>query len=253
MTEYDVSMTKSRPIQFRAVHSRNRWRAADHETEKHALVGSSSTDIRSARALFEHRNTAIDYSSEGEPRFVVVWDPRSDCGTIVRPDSSEADGLRRAAIPLEDIERFEEEGPPSDAELARYFVPGVVALRHAEFLNLDDLIEDFERRLVASLKSNASERQRRLARADPVPPRVEVRTTAFVRNTDVVAEVLQRAEGVCEGCREPAPFIRAADGSPYLEVHHRVPLARGGEDTVANAIAVCPNCHCQRHFGGWTE
>lgn len=37
--------------------------------------------------------------------------------------------------------------------------------------------------------------------------------------------------------------------SPYLEVHHKVPLALGGDDTVANATALCPNCHRQNHFG----
>jgi 5-methylcytosine-specific restriction protein A len=78
---------------------------------------------------------------------------------------------------------------------------------------------------------------------------VPVFTFEFVRNTDVVAEVLLRANGICEACRTPAPFIRRKDKSPYLEVHHRKPLADGGEDTVANAVAVCPNCHRQAHYG----
>jgi len=246
-------MPRPRPIQFRAIHAKNRWRPADHETEKHALVGSSSTDIRSARALFEHRNTAIDYDREGEPRFVVVWDPKASAGTIVRPDSRESDGLRRVPIPIEHIERFERGGPPSDADLERYFLPGAVSIPVAKFSDLDSVLEDFNKRLALSLQSNAADRRRRLARADPVPPRVEVRTSVFIRNTDVVAEILERAAGICEGCHEPAPFIRALDGNPYLEVHHRVPLARGGPDTVANALALCPNCHRQRHFGKWTE
>nr|WP_275041241.1 HNH endonuclease signature motif containing protein [Halomonas meridiana] len=46
-----------------------------------------------------------------------------------------------------------------------------------------------------------------------------------------------------------APFNRKSDGSPYLEVHHRKPLAEGGDDTVANAIALCPNCHRAAHYG----
>lgn len=245
-------MSKPRPVQFRAVHAINRWRPSDHETEKHALVGSSSTDMRSARALFEHRNTAIDYSREGEPRFVVVWNPNANVGTIVRPDSSESDGFRRALIPMAHIERFEREGPSSDAELERYFVPGAVSIPLPEYSDLGSVIEDFNRRLELSLQSSAADRKRRLAFADPLPPRVEVLTSVFVRNTDVVAEVLERAAGVCEGCLEPAPFTRASDGTPYLEVHHRVPLASGGADTVANALALCPNCHRQRHFGRWT-
>ncbi|MFM0350878.1 HNH endonuclease [Paraburkholderia sp. RL17-347-BIC-D] len=28
-----------------------------------------------------------------------------------------------------------------------------------------------------------------------------------------------------------------------------MPLAQGGPDTVANAIALCPNCHRERHYG----
>ncbi len=40
-----------------------------------------------------------------------------------------------------------------------------------------------------------------------------------------------------------------SDKTPYLEVHHRIPLAKKGEDTVANAIALCPNCHRKSHYG----
>jgi 5-methylcytosine-specific restriction protein A len=78
---------------------------------------------------------------------------------------------------------------------------------------------------------------------------VSVFSTVYQRNPDVVAEVLARANGVCEGCQSPAPFIRAKDGTPYLEVHHNVQLALGGDDTVKNAVALCPNCHRKAHFG----
>ena len=69
-----------------------------------------------------------------------------------------------------------------------------------------------------------------------------------MRNPDVVVEALLRANGVCERCKKPAPFARRSDGTPYLEVHHRIPLAVGGEDTVENAIALCPNCHRAAHY-----
>ena len=39
------------------------------------------------------------------------------------------------------------------------------------------------------------------------------------------------------------------DGTPYLEVHHKIPLAKDGEDTIENAEALCPNCHREKHFG----
>ncbi|HDR7378766.1 TPA: HNH endonuclease [Bacillus toyonensis] len=41
----------------------------------------------------------------------------------------------------------------------------------------------------------------------------------------------------------------AKDGTPYLEVHHVVPLATGGEDSVENAVALCQNCHRKAHYG----
>jgi 5-methylcytosine-specific restriction endonuclease McrA len=39
------------------------------------------------------------------------------------------------------------------------------------------------------------------------------------------------------------------DGAYYLEVHHIIPLSENGEDSVDNAIALCPNCHRQEHYG----
>lgn len=92
-------------------------------------------------------------------------------------------------------------------------------------------------------------RKARLANASKQPRRIVVQTTNYVRNADVIAEVLVRANGDCEGCKKPAPFSRKTNGTPYLEVHHVIQLANGGEDTVENAMALCPNCHRRRHFG----
>lgn len=70
----------------------------------------------------------------------------------------------------------------------------------------------------------------------------------YARDPRVRAFVLQRASGVCESCEFPAPF-ETESGLPYLEVHHIVPLADGGSDTVENAAALCPNCHRRAHHG----
>lgn len=99
-----------------------------------------------------------------------------------------------------------------------------------------------------SMNETSSVRAKRLEDAPTVPRRINVTTQVFVRNADVVAEALLRAAGVCQVCRKAAPFFRKTDGTPYLEVHHKVQLAHGGEDTVANAIATCPNCHRSLHF-----
>ena len=93
------------------------------------------------------------------------------------------------------------------------------------------------------------QRLERLAKAPKRPKVIRTVSTAFVRNPDVIAEVLFRANGSCEGCHLKAPFVSKATGEPYLEVHHRKPLAQGGHDTVVNAVALCPNCHRKNHFG----
>jgi 5-methylcytosine-specific restriction protein A len=72
--------------------------------------------------------------------------------------------------------------------------------------------------------------------------------TQYRRDPAVKAWTLQNAKGRCECCNTSAPFVDAA-GMPYLEVHHVLPLAEGGADTVSNAVAVCPNCHRALHYG----
>lgn len=100
-----------------------------------------------------------------------------------------------------------------------------------------------------SLNSTQEERLKRLASANPIPEKRTVTTTAYIRNSDVVAEVLFNANGKCDDCSSSAPFNKKSDGSPYLEVHHIIPLSMGGHDTVENSKALCPNCHRKIHYG----
>lgn len=108
--------------------------------------------------------------------------------------------------------------------------------------------EDFMAR-VRSSSHDAAARLKRLAAAPKKPKLRLFQVLDYDRNPDVVAEVLAQASGKCQRCGDPAPFARKSDGSPYLEVHHKIPLAFGGEDTVENAIALCPNCHRAAHYG----
>ncbi len=54
--------------------------------------------------------------------------------------------------------------------------------------------------------------------------------------------LIHRSNGHCELCHEPAPF-QTEEGTPYLEVHHIVPLAMGGDPEPSNMVALCANCH----------
>ena len=68
----------------------------------------------------------------------------------------------------------------------------------------------------------------------------------YQRSEYIVESVLRRANGICELCESTAPFLKK-DGTHYLEVHHIDQLAKGGADTVENAVALCPNCHRKMH------
>jgi 5-methylcytosine-specific restriction enzyme A len=112
-----------------------------------------------------------------------------------------------------------------------------------------DIEEEFSAAVERSLRGSRADRLQRLAQAPKKPTVVNVEISVFIRNPDVVAEVLLRAGGKCEECKADAPFIRAKDRTPYLEVHHRIPLADGGEDSLENGVALCPNCHRRLHYG----
>jgi 5-methylcytosine-specific restriction endonuclease McrA len=107
----------------------------------------------------------------------------------------------------------------------------------------------FYQKVQDSARDDIERRRKRLIKANKKPKKIQVKIWQFVRNPDVVAEILYLANGKCQSCGKAAPFKRKSDNTPYLEVHHKIQLANGGEDTVDNSIALCPNCHREKHFG----
>ena len=114
---------------------------------------------------------------------------------------------------------------------------------------IEDLNANYQSSLQDSLDLDKEELANKLLNAPKLPAPILTIARGFKRNSNVSAAVLIRAEGKCERCKSVAPFIRARNGTPYLEVHHILMLAKGGEDTVENAIALCPNCHRELHHG----
>ncbi len=78
------------------------------------------------------------------------------------------------------------------------------------------------------------------------------KSNSYNRSEAVKEYVLKRANGVCESCDKPAPFITAA-GKPYLEPHHIKRISDGGPDHPEWVIAICPNCHKEAHYSGDAE
>jgi 5-methylcytosine-specific restriction endonuclease McrA len=69
---------------------------------------------------------------------------------------------------------------------------------------------------------------------------------SFVRDQYVKEYAKRRAHGVCQLCDQPAPFVDR-NGRPYLEAHHVIWLDEGGDDSIDNVVALCPNCHRKMH------
>ncbi|MXR69940.1 HNH endonuclease [Shewanella sp. JBTF-M18] len=80
------------------------------------------------------------------------------------------------------------------------------------------------------------------------PRKTHSQVTSSDRDPKVKAWILMEASGKCECCGSEAPFT-TSDGEPFLEVHHLRHLADGGSDTITNAVALCPNCHREMHYG----
>ncbi len=112
-------------------------------------------------------------------------------------------------------------------------------------INLTREVEEKAERKVKKLSDTEL-----LKRAKAAPKKAgsrTVQTNQAQRDPNVSAYVKRRAAGHCELCTEPAPF-KNKQGEPYLESHHIVWLSNGGEDSIANAVALCPNCHRKMHI-----
>lgn len=73
----------------------------------------------------------------------------------------------------------------------------------------------------------------------------KVSTYNYERSLVIREYVKELANGICQLCDNKAPF--EVKGKPFLHVHHIEYLSEGGEDTIENAVAVCPNCHAKIH------
>ena len=140
----------------------------------------------------------------------------------------------------------------------------VISQDEQDFGEIIQLLADTQRRNPLTLKTlqvqeateikisqndSSEQRMKRIKAASKKPARMSVVSYTYKRNPDVVTEALLRTRGFCDNCGKAGPFVRASDGTIYLEVHHVRPLSQGGEDTLKNVRALCPNCHRQAHFG----
>lgn len=118
-------------------------------------------------------------------------------------------------------------------------------------INIDgDLFESkYLEDLEIARKDTSEKRLNRIKSATKTPSKTSSKSTVYLRNKDIVAEVLFRANGICQLCKKVGPFISLKTNQPFLEVHHVIPLEENGKDSLKNTVAICPNCHREAHHG----
>jgi 5-methylcytosine-specific restriction protein A len=143
-------------------------------------------------------------------------------GYYERDNVPDVDGNLRRAIVFE-LVSLDEEPPPAAGTTPPAAGPGS---------RWTMPLEDLRNRASSTVgnQPNASEAKRR----------------TYARSEDLRVYVRRRADGRCEGCGTPAPFVTAR-GHPYLEPHHTRRLSDGGPDDYHHVIALCPTCHRRVH------
>ncbi len=100
------------------------------------------------------------------------------------------------------------------------------------------------------IKKLSDEQLEKLTQKEQSEPRkTTTNTSIYIRNPYIIEKAKRLAAGKCQDCSQSAPFINKLTKEPFLEVHHIIPLSEGGEDSIDNVVALCPNCHRKRHYG----
>ena len=113
-----------------------------------------------------------------------------------------------------------------------------------------DLNEDENHEIVEAVVSMEELRRKAYAAGgEPSQQNTSESSREYHKRSKAVKDyVLARADGVCELCKEPAPFTRR-NGTPYLEPHHTLRVSDSGPDHPRWVGGICPNCHREIHSG----
>lgn len=118
--------------------------------------------------------------------------------------------------------------------------------------NKDVSSEVVDNEPVSSSKTEIQQLRREAEKAASENPADEASTggqsQSYQRAQAIKEYARARANGKCEACEQPAPFVTPR-GEPYLETHHVDELSQGGEDHPSKVVAICPTCHSEIHYG----
>lgn len=114
----------------------------------------------------------------------------------------------------------------------------------------EDLLKSSEitKQKIKKIRSLSNEQLKKSALIEPkLAGNRNIIVNHYYRSQYITEFAKRRANGICELCNQPAPFKLEGD-IPYLETHHIHWLSKGGEDSIENTVAVCPNCHRKLHY-----
>ncbi|MBW8327604.1 MAG: HNH endonuclease [Thiobacillus sp.] len=139
-------------------------------------------------------------------------------------------------------------GPDTEKKprkLIRFQLVPLAALSGGEFAEpSDQSVNEPEATTIERLRQKAYA----AGAAQATPNAAVSKRSLYKRSQAVKSYVLARAKGICESCRNPAPFKKKS-GHPYLEPHHTRQLSDDGLDSPQWVGAICPTCHRRIHHG----
>lgn len=110
-----------------------------------------------------------------------------------------------------------------------------------------DIVDELRNNREQQIQQISDNRLRRMVlNITPKKSYRECMTKVYSRNMFLSEWVKRSANGFCCLCLQKAPFL-TLNGDPYLETHHIVWLSKGGNDSLENMVALCPNCHRKMH------
>lgn len=117
--------------------------------------------------------------------------------------------------------------------------------------NLGENSEDNGEQLYSQIDINLL--RQRVQNINVNPIQVKRSINVYSRNNALRALVKARANYCCEMPDCDYIGFEKSNGEQYIEVHHLIPLANGGEDSLLNTVALCPNCHRKMHYSNNKE
>jgi len=87
-----------------------------------------------------------------------------------------------------------------------------------------------------------------IKKAPLAPTKISKVTNGYKRSRIIVQKAKRRSKYVCDFPKCGWPGFKKEGGGKFIEVHHIIPLAEKGFDTMDNVAALCPECHRKQHY-----